>query len=40
LYGSINWESGFSMMPQGQNQLDSCTIAKVKTWIDEGAKNN
>lgn len=40
LYGSINWAQGYQKMPQGQDQLDSCTIAKVKTWIDEGAQNN
>ncbi len=40
LYGAINWDAGFERMPQGQDQLDSCTIAKVKSWIDEGAQNN
>ncbi len=40
LYGAINWEQDFERMPQGQDQLDSCTIAKVKIWIDEGAQNN
>lgn len=40
LYGAINWSQGFSKMPQGQDQIDSCKIANVKTWIDEGAKNN
>lgn len=40
LYGAVNWNEGFSPMPQNQNQLDSCSIAKIKTWIDEGAQNN
>ncbi len=40
LYGAINWDTGFSNMPKNQSKLDSCTIAKVKTWIDEGAQNN
>jgi hypothetical protein len=40
LFGAINWDQGFSQMPQGQEQLDSCTILKIKSWIDEGAKNN
>jgi mono/diheme cytochrome c family protein len=40
LYGAINWEVGYSAMPQNQSKLDSCTIAKVKSWIDEGAQNN
>ncbi len=40
LYGAINWSQGFQRMPQGQSQLDSCKIAKVKKWLDEGAQNN
>ena len=40
LYGTINWDEGFSMMPQSQEKLDSCTIIKIKSWIDEGAQNN
>jgi len=40
LFGAINWEQGFQRMPQGQDQLDSCTIAKIKSWIDEGAQDN
>ena len=40
LFGAINWSEGFERMPQGQDQLDSCTIVKIKSWIDEGAQNN
>ncbi|MBR9921287.1 MAG: hypothetical protein GYB31_10650 [Bacteroidetes bacterium] len=40
LLGAIKHESGFSPMPQGQPQLDECTISKFQTWIDEGAMNN
>lgn len=40
LYGAINWEVGFERMPQGQAQLDSCTISKIKSWIDDGAQDN
>ena len=40
LLGSMNWDEGFEPMPQGQEQLDSCAIANVKSWIDEGAPNN
>ena len=40
LFGAINWDEGFERMPQGQDQLDSCTIVKIKSWIDEGAQNN
>ena len=40
LYGSINRDQGYSEMPKNQEQLDSCIISKIKSWIDEGAKNN
>lgn len=40
LYGAINWDEGFERMPQGQDQLDSCTIIKIKSWIDDGAQDN
>ena len=40
LYGSINGDQGFESMPQGQDQLDSCSIAKIKSWIDDGALDN
>lgn len=40
LYGAISWQQGFSRMPQGQPQLDKCTIDKIKSWIDAGAQNN
>ena len=40
LYGAINWAAGNSPMPKNQNQLDDCTIKKVKAWIDAGTPNN
>lgn len=40
LIGAINWDQGFKAMPQGQDQLDACTISKIKAWINEGAQNN
>ena len=40
LMGAIFWEEGYQMMPQGQEQMDSCTINKIKSWIDGGAQNN
>lgn len=38
--GAINHEAGFSNMPKGQTQLDSCSIAKLSAWIDAGAPEN
>lgn len=40
LYGSINYSSGFSPMPQGGNKMDACSIKRIKAWIDAGAPNN
>jgi len=40
LYGSVARLNGFSAMPQGQGQLPDCDIAKLKSWIDDGAQNN
>ena len=39
-FGAINWESGYSSMPQGGSKLDDCTLDKIKKWIDDGAPNN
>jgi hypothetical protein len=36
---SIKHESTFPM-PQDAEKLDSCTIARIETWIQEGALNN
>lgn len=40
LSGSINHADGFSPMPQGMPKLDSCTIAKIDSWIDDGYRNH
>ncbi len=40
LIGAINWDAGFSNMPQGADQLSACTIDKIKAWIDDGALDN
>ena len=36
LLGAISWESGFENMPQGGDQLSDCSIAKIKSWLDDG----
>ena len=40
LIKSIRHDSGVSQMPKNADKLDSCTIAKVAAWIDQGALNN
>lgn len=40
LYGAINHEQGFSVMPPSGTKLPECDIETIKTWIDEGSENN
>lgn len=40
LLGSIKHETGYKAMPQNQDKLDDCTIAKIEAWINDGAQNN
>ncbi len=40
LLGAIRHEAGFSAMPQGQPQMDACTIEKIAAWAAAGAPNN
>ena len=40
LYGAINHSPGFSPMPQGGNKMNSCSVSKIKAWIDAGSPNN
>jgi len=35
LLGAISHDTGFSPMPKGRAKLDSCSILKIKIWIDE-----
>lgn len=36
LQGSINHQNGFSPMPRGGGKLDSCTLLKFSSWINQG----
>jgi mono/diheme cytochrome c family protein len=40
LYHVVNHTSGFSPMPKGGAKIASCDIAKIRTWIRNGAPNN
>ncbi|SEQ56954.1 c-type cytochrome [Neolewinella agarilytica] len=40
LLGSIDWQDGFSRMPQGSPQLDQCKIDQIAAWIADGALEN
>lgn len=40
LVGVIEHTSGYSPMPKNSNKLSACNIAKIKKWVDLGAKND
>lgn len=40
LYHVINQTPGYNPMPKGGSKLASCDIAKIRTWIRNGAPNN
>ena len=40
LLGSIDWQAGFSQMPQGGPKLDQCKIDQIATWVGDGALEN
>jgi len=40
LMGSIKHTSGYSAMPQNENQLSACQISKIQNWINAGHPNN
>ena len=40
LLGSISHTPGFASMPIGSPKLNDCNIDEVRTWIEEGTKNN
>jgi PBP1b-binding outer membrane lipoprotein LpoB len=40
LYHVVNHTPGFSPMPKGGAKIASCDIAKIRTWIRNGAPNN
>ncbi len=37
---SVQHAAGFEPMPKNAPKLDDCTIAKIKIWVEAGAKNN
>ncbi|MFC4230786.1 hypothetical protein ACFOW1_02715 [Parasediminibacterium paludis] len=40
LYHVVNQTPGYDPMPKGAAKLVSCDIAKIRTWIRNGAPNN
>jgi hypothetical protein len=40
LVGGITGTAPYILMPQSGSPLDACTIAKIRAWVTQGAKNN
>lgn len=40
LWGSLNWDAGFSSMPKYGNKLSVCELTQIHKWIIQGAPNN
>lgn len=41
LVGAVTWATGYKPMPFGAaSKLPSCTIDKIKAWVNDGAPNN
>lgn len=40
LLGTIKHLSGYPAMPQSQNKMSDCNIAKIEAWINAGALDN
>ncbi len=40
LGGVINYEAGYIPMPYRRDQLDSCNLYYINSWIEDGAPNN
>jgi hypothetical protein len=40
LFGAVTHNSNNSPMPKNGAKIDTCSITKIKIWIDHGALNN
>lgn len=40
LVGGITGTTPYTLMPQTGSPLDACTIAKIRAWVTQGARNN
>jgi hypothetical protein len=40
LAGALNHQPGYQKMPRGRPQFPECDLAKINSWIREGALNN
>lgn len=40
LWGAVSHATSYSAMPKNAAQLSTCSLAKIRKWIDAGAPNN
>ncbi len=40
LLGAVQWQGGFSPMPQNEPMLPECDIDLIQAWVEDGAPNN
>lgn len=40
LWGAISHATSYSPMPKNATQLNTCNLAKIKIWLDEGYPDN
>ncbi|MCB2205085.1 hypothetical protein KQI65_10075 [bacterium] len=40
LRGAVNWQPGYTPMPQNSAQLPDCSIRIIEIWIAQGAPNS
>lgn len=41
LWSSVIWDGNFAAMPKNSTaQLDACSLAEIRKWLDAGAPNN
>lgn len=40
LWGAVSHAASYSPMPKNGNQLNNCSLAKIRLWIAAGAPNN
>ena len=40
LWGAVSHSTAFAPMPKDGNQLNACSLAKIRLWIAAGAPNN
>jgi len=40
LWGAVSHATSYSAMPKNATQLNTCNLAKIKKWLDEGYPDN